>query len=218
MRAWMLVGAVLGVLLVVPGARGQDEGLERTTLVDVQETGPAEIELDGDPAPERVASRKLAEFRYAPRIEDDCFGARRLGPVNESVAIESVNVRGTAGLPFLWTSGSTGATGRVGHFRLHRLDRAVDTGCPKLHTLFAYPNVPGFRLPRSRRGTAAGSFSASPRVVNGELRIRTVEGLYRRHDAGCCPSFVRTSDWAYDRERDRYVRTRSRTRRLASRG
>jgi len=215
----MLVGAVLGVALVAPAAStGQDDGLERTTLVDVRETGPAEVELDGDPAPERVASRKLAEFRYSPRIEDDCLGARRLGPVDESVAIESVKVRGTAGLPFLWTSGSTGATGRVGHFRLHRLTRPVETGCPTLDTLFAYPNAPGFRLPRARRGTSAGSFSASPRVVGGELRIRTVEGLYRDDDAGCCPSFTRTSDWAYDRERDRYVRTRSRTRRLPSRG
>jgi hypothetical protein len=218
MRAWMLVGAVLTVLLVVPGASGQDGGLERTTLVDVGTTGPADVELDGDPAAERVASRKLAEFRYAPRLEDDCLGARRLGPVDESVAIESIKVRGTAGLPFVWTSGSTGATGRVGHFRLHRLGPAPASGCPALHTLFAYPNVPGFRLPRARRGTSAGSFSATPRVVGGELRIRTREGLYRDDDAGCCPSFVRTSDWAYDRERDRYVRTRSRTRRLASRG
>lgn len=218
MRAWMLVTAALGALLIVPIASGQDGGLERTTLVDVREEGPAEVELDGDPALERVASRKLSEFRYAPRLEDDCLGARRLGPVNEAVAIEAVKVRGTAALPFLWTSGSTGATGRVGHFRLHRLDRAADGGCPRLRTLFAYPNVPGFRLPRARRGTSAGSFSATPRVVNGQLRIRTTEGLYRDDDAGCCPSFVRTSDWAYDRERDRYVRTRSRTRRFSSRG
>ena len=219
MRAWMLVTAALGALLIAPVANGQDEGLERTTLVDVQQTGPAEVELDGDPAPERVASRKLAEFRFAPRLEDDCLGARRLGPVNEAVAIEAIKVRGTTGLPFLWTSGSTGATGRVGHFRLHRLGPAGNVkGCPPLRTLFAYPNAPGFRLPRARRGTSAGSFSASPRVAGGQLQIRTREGLYRRDDAGCCPSYVRTSDWAYDRERDRYVRTRSRTRRFSSRG
>jgi hypothetical protein len=219
MRAWMLVMVALGALVVVPIASGQDGGLERTTLVDVGEEGPAEVELDGDPALERVASRKLAEFRYAPRLEDDCLGARRLGPVNESVAIETVKVRGAARLPFLWTSGSTGATGRVGHFRLHRLGPVGNVkACPPLRTLFAFPNDPRFRLPRARRGTSPGSFSALPRVVNGQLQIRTTEGLYRRRDAGCCPSFMRTTDWRYDRERDRYVRSRPRTRALPSPG
>jgi hypothetical protein len=221
MRAWMLVGAALGVLMIAPVAsvQGGEDALERTTLVDVQETGPVEIELDGDPTPERVASRKIADFRFAPRLEDDCLGARRLGPVNEAVAIESVKVKGTDGLPLLFTSGSTGATGRVGHFRLHRLGPPQDArGCPTLRTLFAFPGDPRFRLPRARRGTAPGSFSASPRVVDGQLQIRTTEGLYRRRDAGCCRSFTRTTDWRYDRERDRYVRSRSRTRALPSRG
>ena len=218
MRAWMLVGAALGVLVIAPVASGQgdDDALERTTLVDVMETGPADVELDGDAAPERVASRKLGEFRFAPRVEDDCFGARRLGPVNEAVAIEAIKVRATPGLPYLWTSGSRGASGRVAMFTLTRLDRLVESGCPRIRTLFAFPNAPGFRLPRPRRGTDPGSFSATPRVVDGQLQIRTTEGLYRRRDAGCCPSFVRTTDWRFDRERDRFVRSRSRTR--SSRG
>lgn len=220
MRAWMLAGAALGALMIAPVASGQGGGgLERTTLVDVGETGPAEVELDGDAAPERVASRRLAEFRFAPRVEDDCLGARRLGPVSEAVAIEAIRVRSSSAPPFLWTSGSTGATGRIGHFRLHRLGPDADArGCPTLRTLFAFPGDPRFRLPRPRRGTDPGSFSASPRVVDGRLRIRTTEGLYRARDAGCCPSFVRTTDWRYDRERDRYLRSRSRTRRLPSPG
>ena len=216
MRAWMLLTAVVGALVIAPAASGQGEGeadeLERTTLVDVMETGPAEVELDGDPAPERVASRKLGDFRFAPRVEDDCLGARRLGPVNEAVAIEAIRVRATQPLPFLWTSGSRGASGRVAMFTLHRLTRPIETGCPSFDTLFAFPNAPGFRMPRARRGTQPGSWSASPRVVDGRLQIRTTEGLYRRRDAGCCPSYVRTTDWRFDRERDRFVRSRSRTR------
>jgi hypothetical protein len=208
----MLFTVGVAALSVATTAAAQSgSGLERTTLVDVQQSGPAEVQLDGDPAPERVAARKLDEFRFAPRVEDDCLGARRLGPVNEHVAIEAVKVRATAGLPFLWTSGSSGATARLGAFRLHRLGPETDArGCPRLRTLFAFPDR-AFPLPRPRRGTEAGSFSATPRVVRGRLEIRTIEGLYRRRDAGCCPSFTRTSDWRYDRERDRYVRTRSRT-------
>jgi hypothetical protein len=214
MRAWMLLGAAVGALVIAPAASGQgdEDALERTTLVDVMETGPTEVELDGDPAPERVASRKLGDFRFAPRVEDDCLGARRLGPVNEAVAIEAIKVRATQELPFVWTSGSRGATGRVAMFTLNRLSRPIETGCPKLDTLFAFPNAPGFRMPRARRGTQPGSFSATPRVVDGQLQIRTTEGLYRRRDAGCCPSFVRTTDWRFSRERDRFVRSRSRTR------
>ena len=220
MRAWMLVGAALGALVIAPVASGQGGGdLVRTPLVEVGQTGPAEIELDGDPALERVAARRLDEFRFAPRVEDDCLGARRLGPVNEAVAIEAIKVRTSAAPPLLWTSGSSGATGRVGHFRLHRLGPPPGVGgCPTLKTLFAFPGDPRFRLPRPPRGTDPGSFSARPRVVDGRLQIRTTEGLYRVRDAGCCPSFARTTDWRYDRERDRYVRARSRTRRLPSPG
>ena len=214
MPARMLVLMALGALaLTAPTAGGQSGGLDRKTLVDVQEEGPAEIQLDQDAPLERVSSRKLEEFRYAPRIEDECAGAKSLGPVNENVAIETVNLRGAQIPPLLFTSGSSGATGRAGHFRMHSFGPPNDArGCSRLRTLFAYPSTK-FPLPRPRRGTEAGSFSASPRAVGGEIQIRTVEGLYRRRDGGCCPSFLRTSDWRLNPETFRYQRIRSRTRR-----
>jgi hypothetical protein len=210
--------AALAALSTAAVASAQGTGgLERKLLVGVQKTGPVEVQLDADPALERVASRKLDPFRFAPRVEDDCLGARRLGPVNDMVTIESVALKGAPGSILLFVTGSSGASGQVADFRLHRLGPQTNArGCPTLRTVFAFPDL-AFPLPRPRRGTEAGSFSAQVRFAGGEIRVRTTEGLYRPREAGCCPSFVRTTDWRMDRERDRYVPGRSRTVR-ASRG
>jgi hypothetical protein len=212
MKARVLVVLGLAALLIAADARGQSGGrLDIRPLVETHETGPTDVQLDADAAPERVVSRKLDEFRFVPRVEDDCLGARRIGPVNDNVAIDAVSMRGSATPALLWVSGSSGASGRVGDFRLHRLGPQTDgRGCPTLRTVFAFPD-PKFALPRPRRGTDAGSFSAQLRFDAGAIAVRTFEGLYRANDGGCCPSFLRTSDWRFDPQRDRYVRTRSRT-------
>jgi hypothetical protein len=214
-----LLLAVLAAALLGAGTAAAQGGLSRTVLVEAFETGPAEVELDGDPAPERVAVRQVSELRWSPRLEDDCPGVgtvrRRLGPTNDAVAIEAIE---HDGVTMLFTSGSTGAAGRSGDFRLHRLGPETDArGCARLRTLFAYPTR-SFRLPRPRRGTSPGSFSARIVVSRGRLTVRTYEGLYRRSDPGCCPSYLRTSDWRLNRRKDRFTLRRSRTTRTPRRG
>jgi hypothetical protein len=210
-RALLL--ALLALLTVACGAAFAQSGQQPRTLVGPGETGPATVQLDTDPAPERVLVRRLGRFRFEPRLEDDCANTtirRRIGAVSDNVAIESVRALGAT---LLWVSGSSGASGRVGDFRLHRLGPQADVlGCPGLRTLFAFPSA-GFRAGRAPRGTTVGSTNALLRRVDGRLTIRTVEGLYRAADAGCCPAFVRTTDWRYSRARDRFVKRTSRTRR-----
>jgi hypothetical protein len=113
----------------------------------------------------------------------------------------------------VFASGSDGASGRVGDYAIAGIGPTLDgAGCPQRRFLFRYPH-PDFPLPREPRGLDTGSYSATLRSVRGRLQVRTVEGLYSRRDAGCCPSYTRTSEWRLEASGARFVRVQSRLRR-----
>lgn len=201
----------------VTGAAAAHAALDNKPLVDVREADVVEVELDGDTGPERVAVRRLSAFRWAARLEDDCNGRTRqwrLIPVHDAVAIDSIRETATNGPTYVFASGSSGASARVGDFAIVGLGPALDAaGCPVRHFAFRYPH-PDFPLPRPPRGTTPGSYSASVRSVRGALQVQTIEGLYRRTDGGCCPRLVRTSDWRLEPGTPRFRRIRTRLERV----
>jgi hypothetical protein len=206
---------VLPILAALAIAAGSpDAGLDRATLVEPRETGPTSVQLDADPEPESVDVRRHGEFAWTPRILDPCFGRKRLGPTNEAVAIDRVAQKNAPATQLLWVSGFRGASARYSDTRLWRLGPNTDArGCPKLNLLFAFPDQRNFPVPKPRKGTEAGGFSAEIRMLDGHLAIRSWELLYRRSDPGCCPRYTRISEWRLDPELDRFTRTRSRTER-----
>ena len=211
------VAGVVAVLACAGGAGVAGAALDDKALIDVREADTVEVELDGDSGPERVAVRRLSAFRWAARLEDDCNGRTRqwrLIPVHDAVAIDSIRETSTGGPTYVFASGSSGASSRIGDFAIVGLGPGLDrAGCPVRRYVFRYPH-PDFALPRPPRGTTPGSYSAAVRSVRGALQVQTVEGLYRRTDGGCCPSFVRTSDWRLEPRATRFQRIRSRIERV----
>jgi hypothetical protein len=204
----VLLAAVLLLATASPAAAR----LQRDVLIDIEQTGPVDVDLDGDGQMEQLTSVLQEDgFLHVPFLKFAC-GERRLGPRNERLAIEAVRVSGATGPPLIFVSGSSGASGRIQSAYVHRLLAPTAPGaCPTLQTVFRFPHV-GTRTPKPPRGTEAGSFSTSPREVDGRVWMRTIEGLYRREDPGCCPSYVRTIDWRP--HGSGFVRARTRVRRL----
>jgi hypothetical protein len=201
--------AVAALAAPLPGAHA---ALQRDVLIDIDEAGPVDVDLDGNDVAEQVSAPVLSDgFLRRPTLAFGCSGATRtraIGRTDERVAIEALRVRGKTGPPLLTVFGSSGATGRIQNTRAHRL---LPGACPRLRTVFRFPHRTA-RTPRPPRGTAPGSFSSSPREVRGAIWFRTTEGLYRRNDPGCCPSYIRTIDW---RPRGGgYVRVKTRVRKL----
>jgi hypothetical protein len=81
--------------------------------------------------------------------------------------------------------------------------------------LFAYRSD---RYTRRPRGTVtASTFSVLVKDIERRFRgkeLRLTEGFVTRSDAFCCPSVRKSTYFRYDAARDRYVRYRTRLRRL----
>jgi hypothetical protein len=204
----IVLAAVLLLLAAAPAAAK----LQKDVLIDIDQTGPVDVDLDSDGAAERLSSRLLEDgFLHVPMLQYAC-GERRLGPRNERVVIELDRIAGSTAAPLVVTYGSSGASGRIQTTWAARLLAPARPGaCPTLQTVFRFPDR-RTRMPRPPRGTEPGSFSSATREVNGRIWFRSVEGLYRRDDAGCCPSYTRTIDWRP--KGAGYVRAKTRVRRL----
>jgi hypothetical protein len=207
MRTILLAVAVL-LLAAAPAAAK----LQKDVLIDIDQTGPVDVDLDSDGAIEQLSSPLLDDgFSHSPMLKFAC-GERRLGPRNERMVIELDRIEGSTAAPLIVTYGSSGASGRIQSTRAHRLLPPTQAGgCLTLQTVFRFPDR-RTRTPRPPRGTEPGSFSSASREVGGRIWFRTIEGLYRRDDPGCCPSFTRTIDWKP--KGAGYVRAKTRVRRL----
>jgi hypothetical protein len=193
--------------------------------------------LDSDHALERVVPRRVCESAdgalTVPPCSDEQFPRRRVEVEDAcdgkpyTFAISSVqdfvdrlrvtNADGRTKRPEIFFDIRSGATGRGGEARVVRIanDRPVGP-CPRTKVLFRYPSKSTLgRIPRG----AAGRDSWSPvlRDLTHRYRgkeIRLVETYVDRNDAFCCPSFERLSYFRFARARDKYVRYRTRVRRI----
>jgi hypothetical protein len=216
MRPHTALVALAAAACLLAAAPAHGSSLVRTTLLDVEESGPKPATLG--PVSGRVSAPLLADgFFRRPTLEVDCAGRTRswvVGVRDERVAIDRLRIARSADLPLLMSWGNTGASGRVSNVRVHRVEPAAEAGaCPTLVTLFRFPDrrTP---MPRSPRGTSPGSFSVRPFAKGGRVWLRTYEGLYRRDDAGCCPSMARTIDWRPKADGTGYRRAKTRVSRL----
>ena len=205
-----LASLVLFLALAVPAAAA----LDRDVLVDIDETGPARVDLDGDGNVEEVTNRKLEDgFMHLPTLHYAC-GEKAIGPEQERNAIELLRVPDGNDPPLLAVFGSSGASGRLQTAWAHRLLEPATAGaCPELQTAFRFPHR-DHRTRRAPRGTRRGSTSTAALERNGRVWFRTLEGYYGRSSSGCCPRLVRTTLW---KPRGAgYVIARTRLRRLPS--
>jgi hypothetical protein len=205
----VLISVALCLCFAAPAAAA----LERTLLLDIDETGPVDVDLDGDGAIEQVSAPAMEDgFLHVPTLKYAC-GERAIGRAQERNAIELLSVPGGTDAPLLAVFGSSGASGRLQSAAAHRLlEPATPGACPELKTVFRFPHRTA-RTPRPPRGTRRGSTSTAALAREGRVWFRTIEGLYRRSDSGCCPRFTRTTLW---RPRgDGYVIARTRLRRLS---
>jgi hypothetical protein len=226
----LLLALVVLLTLVAAPAAGA-AGFTQTELLRTTYDGPAvapvEVELDGDPEPERVGVDTTDPWAKRVWVEDTCAGTVRrlpLGRADEFHGVRLLRTEGDPGPPRLFQEGSSGATGRNGAAVLVRLPAGTPQDpCPALRTLFRLPSVGAgpWRLPRGPRGTVAGSFSVGPRDLRADLpgeELVVRVGRYRRTDAGCCPSYVQTTSWRHDAVTDRFIRYRTTTRRTRAAG
>jgi hypothetical protein len=224
----LAAAAVLGAAApAAAGAAGFTQTELFRTIYEGPPIAPVEVELDGDPEPERVGLDAADPFAKRAYVEDACGGTVRrlaLGRADEFHGVRLLRTADDPGAPRLFQEGSSGATGRNGAAVLARLPAGTPADpCPRLRVLFRLPNPAAgpWRLPRGPRGTYAGSFSVLPRDLRADLpgeELVVRVGRYRRTDAGCCPSYIQTSSWRHDAARDRFIRYRTTVRRTRAAG
>jgi hypothetical protein len=201
-------------------------------------TAPVTVNLEGDPAPERVVPREVCEAtdgklnppspkcgsdqisRRRIEIEDTCDGRQRVLVISSlQDFITRLQVREADGItraPEIFFDVRSGASGRVGEARLVRYG---GTACARAKTLFRYPT--SRTTGRRPRGTlGVNSFFASMGESSKRYRgkeLRLTETYIDRDDALCCPSFRRVTFFRHSRKRDRYVPFRTRAKRIKAR-
>jgi hypothetical protein len=212
-------------LLVAPAA-AMAQGVTDTRTVN----------LDADPALEEVIPQEVCTAlsagarvsvctpdQYPQRrlvIADTCNGAPTpvvISSVQDNVDVLRIeNFVGLGDRPEIFFDMRSGASGRVGDTRLVRWGDASNAACPKPRTLFRYPSKrTRGRVPRG----AAYHDNYSVRLRDFSKRfagkeIRLTESYVDRNDPFCCPSFKRTTFFGYSAGKDRYVRYRTRVKRI----
>jgi hypothetical protein len=184
-------------------------------------------DLDGDGAAEQARTVKVPDSAYPGddsfartevHVSDTCAtgttDARVAGP-QESLAFLKLPDADTRPGRELYAELRSGASGRAGEAHLVAWRPSSTGACGEPHDLFAYRSS---RYTRRPRGTVTMStFAVVVKEIERRFRgreVRLTEGFVRRGDAFCCPSVRKTSYLRYDAARDRYVRYRTRVRRL----
>ena len=198
---------------------------------------PRRANLDSDPELERVLPQQVCEATdgsiHLPQpscagdqfsrlrivIEDVCAGEphlRTISTIQDYVDdLRVTELDGRADRPEIFFTIRSGATGRGGEMRVVRYGESGGT-CPGVHGLFRFPTKSTLgRIPRGAVGRVnfyAFPYELRKRFPGKELRL--VETYVDRNDSFCCPSFRRVTLFRFDRDRDRYVRYRTRVRRI----
>lgn len=200
---------------------------------------PLFVDLDDDPEDEVVRIRETGCFvageLVAPPCPDDEFPARRIrieiGDFCEGelrthdvlrrdegypILAEVVELDRRTRRPELIIGAADGASGRAGQIVVGRLTDVEGEPCPRFRRLLSLgPHTPSTRKPsRASYHATGGVRDANLRKQYGGQELIVEQPWYTRRDAGCCPTYISRADFRYDREEDRYVRYRSRIRRL----
>jgi hypothetical protein len=214
-HARRLAAVAAAALLPVSAAAALAQGITKPLVAD----------LDGDGVAERLVVRTHRDktgFRQRKiELRAECPDGSKLAvevlrPRDAISELRTIEADGLEGQPEVLLEGRSGASGRASLTKLIRFDPPLDgVGCGEVRTLFRFDTTRP--RPKPPRGYSTGS--SYVRVRNYEpsrpgREIRLVESLLGRRDAGCCPRFERISMWGYSENRDKYVRLRSKIRRI----
>ena len=186
-------------------------------------TQPKAANLDGDPDLEQVIPEAVPG-PYSQRrivIADTCNGAPYSRVVSSAqdavVALKVSDLADVTPRPEVFFDLRSGAGARFGEIGIVSWeDGAAPGACPRPRSLFRYPSKrTRGRVPR--KAVARSSFDAALRDVSKRYagtELRLYEYYVDRDDPLCCASFKRTTDFGYSAGRDRYVKIRTRVRRI----
>jgi hypothetical protein len=199
---------------------------------------PLKVNLDSDPALERVVPREVCEAtdgklsppspkcasdqisRRRVELEDTCDGQQRVLVISSLqdfvTRLQVTEADGATTAPEIFFDVRSGASGRVGEARLVRYDGIA---CTRAKTLFRYPTsrTTG-RRPRGALGVNSffASLGESSKRYRGK-ELRLTETYIDRDDALCCPTFRRVTFFRYSRKGDRYIPFRTGAKRIKAR-
>lgn len=196
---------------------------------------PLSADLDGDGESEVVRARETACFgpdgeepppcssnvdlrTLLVEVVDPCAGGERVLKLSREMEYVSIGELVDADrdgkpreLVFELRAGAAarGVQAKIVAFR------AGADGCVARKTLFSYPTAA--TIGSRPKGTSFSSGSILLRDFSKRFsgrELRTLESYARATDAGCCPSYNRTTFWHYVKARSRYEPFRTRLTRL----
>jgi hypothetical protein len=182
--------------------------------------------LDADAAEETVRSVRVDipgvadEFdRTEIRVSDTCGSTsvdRRIAGPQDNLAKLRLRRIDTRRGAEVFVDLRSGAAGRLGEARVVAWRARSGAVCRRPRNLFRYR---ADRPTRRPRGTTGDVSTFSVRVVERAARYRAREVVLSEFflaesDPTCCGSVKKTTYWRYSRRRDRYVRYRTKLRRL----
>jgi hypothetical protein len=183
-------------------------------------------DLDGDAPEEAVSSVRVDipgvadEFDQTEiRVSDTCGStpiSRRIAGPQDNLAklrLRRIDTRSGADV---FVDLRSGAAGRLGEARVVAWRRRSGATCRGPRNLFRYKADKPTRRPRGTTGEVS-TFAA--RVVERAARYRArevvlTEFFLAESDPACCGSVKKVTYWRYSRGRDKYVRYRTKLRRL----
>jgi hypothetical protein len=214
-RRLTLLTLVTAVVVIAAAAVALGQGIRKPLVADV----------DGDGAQERLVVRTVRDKVDFPQrsieLRDTCadgssFAKEVLRPHDAISDLRTIEADGLATQPEVLMEGRSGASGRASLTKLIRVDPPLDgAGCSEVRTLFRFDTTRPKPKPPRRYDTG----SSFVRVRDYEpsrpgREIRLVESLLGPRTPGCCPRFQRISLWVYSDNQDKYLRLRSKIRRI----
>ncbi len=206
---------VVGLAGLLTGAVALAQGL----------TKPLVANLDGEGGDEQLVIRVQRDstgFRQRKiELRADCadgskFVAEVLRAHDSISELRTVEADGLATQPEVRMEGRSGASGRASLTKLIRYDPPLDgAGCGEVRTLFRFDTSRPRPKPPRRYDTGTSYVRIRDYEPSRPGReIRLVESLLGPRTPGCCPRFQRISLWVYSDNQDKYLRLRSKIRRI----
>ena len=180
---------------------------------------PLVADLDGDGVEETVRGHRGGPLALRVDLVDACAGGRRMTRLSRVMygasfakIVDADNDGVARELAFELRAG---ASGRGVQAKVLRF-RAGDGGCAAVRKMFSYPQRATMGpLPKGAASFNTAEFAMRDfaRGIDG-LELRTIEKYQAANEAGCCPSYQRTTFWRLNAARNGYRRHRTAVRKL----